>query len=104
MRQLFILISCTMIINVVSSLWAFAPVRNIGELRCVLKTKVVVLPQNHGGRPPLVVSKPHKFPWNDTGASFIGQQSFAIVQRTGKDVVPRHPAKTHGGIAHASGN
>ena len=93
-----------MIINVVVSLWAFAPVRNIGELRCTLKTEVVVLPKNHGGHPPFVVSKPHKFPWNDTCASFIGQQSVAIVKRTGKDVVPRHPAKAHGGIAHASGN
>ena len=51
--------------------YAILPVRNVGEMRSVVKTKVVVLSQNYGRHPALIVSKPHKFPGNSACTMFI---------------------------------
>lgn len=83
---------------------ACVPVRNVGELRSVVKTKIIVLSHNYGRHPAFIVCEPKKSPGNSARAMFICQKGVAIDQGTGESVVPGHPAETHGRVTLTSGN
>lgn len=59
-------------VDLLSKIFVHLPVRNVGELRSVVKTKIIVLAENNSRHPTLIVSEPHEPPGDITGSVFIG--------------------------------